>query len=37
MPWQAEGKFLIDLPDTTWYKHDKGFPKEELGEQLKLI
>jgi uncharacterized protein (DUF3820 family) len=33
-----EGKFLIDLPEyyVVWY-NNKGFPKGELGEQLKLI
>jgi uncharacterized protein (DUF3820 family) len=39
MPFgKYEGKFLIDLPEyyVVWY-NNKGFPKGELGEQLKLI
>ncbi|MFT4983558.1 MAG: hypothetical protein ACI9Q9_000595 [Flavobacterium sp.] len=39
MPFgKYEGKFLIDLPEyyVVWY-NNKGFPRGELGEQLKLI
>ncbi|CAM3507255.1 DUF3820 domain-containing protein [Flavobacterium gelidilacus] len=39
MPFgKYEGKYLIDLPEyyVVWY-HNKGFPKGQLGEQLKLV
>jgi uncharacterized protein (DUF3820 family) len=39
MPFgKYEGWFLIDIPEyyIVWYSN-KGFPKGELGEQLKLI
>lgn len=39
MPFgKYEGWFLIDIPEyyIVWYSN-KGFPKGELGEQLKLV
>ena len=39
MPFgKYEGYFLIDLPEyyVVWYSN-KGFPKGQLGEQLKLV
>jgi len=39
MPFgKYEGKYLIDLPEyyIVWY-NNKGFPKGQLGDQLKLI
>ena len=39
MPFgKYEGWFLIDIPEyyIVWYSN-KGFPKGELGEQMKLI
>lgn len=32
------GRYLVDLPETyvLWFK-GKGFPKGELGEQMKII
>ncbi len=39
MPFgKYEGRYLIDLPEhyVVWY-HGKGFPKGQLGEQLRLV
>jgi uncharacterized protein (DUF3820 family) len=39
MPFgKYEGKFLIDLPEyyVVWY-NNKGFPKGQLGDQLRLV
>ena len=39
MPFgKYEGNYLIDLPEyyVVWYRN-KGFPKGQLGEQLKLV
>jgi uncharacterized protein len=39
MPFgKYEGRYLIDLPEyyVVWY-HNKGFPKGQLGDQLKLV
>ncbi|MCL9806879.1 DUF3820 family protein [Flavobacterium amniphilum] len=39
MPFgKYEGRYLIDLPEhyLVWYQ-GKGFPKGQLGEQLKLV
>jgi uncharacterized protein len=39
MPFgKYEGRYLIDLPEyyVVWYSQ-KGFPKGQLGEQLKLV
>lgn len=39
MPFgKYKGTYLIDLPEhyVVWY-YNKGFPKGELGDQLKLV
>ena len=39
MPFgKYEGRYLIDLPEyyVVWY-HNKGFPKGQLGDQLRLV
>lgn len=39
MPFgKYKGSFLVDLPEPylVWY-HQKGFPKNKLGEQLQLM
>lgn len=39
MPFgKYEGRYLIELPEyyVVWY-HNKGFPKGQLGDQLKLV
>lgn len=39
MPFgKYEGRYLIDLPEyyVVWY-HSKGFPKGQLGDQLRLV
>jgi len=39
MPFgKYEGRYLIDLPEyyIVWY-HNKGFPKGQLGDQLRLV
>lgn len=39
MPFgKYEGRYLIDLPEyyVVWYSQ-KGFPKGQLGEQLRLV
>jgi uncharacterized protein (DUF3820 family) len=39
MPFgKYEGRYLIDLPEhyVVWY-HGKGFPKGQLGDQLRLV
>lgn len=39
MPFgKYEGRYLIELPEyyVVWY-HNKGFPKGQLGDQLRLV
>lgn len=39
MPFgKFKGRYLVDLPEhyVVWY-HNKGFPKNKLGEMLQLI